>query len=338
MILAHVLCNLKKHLTMEKKKKIILIVIGILLIVSLVALYFVLQSKNNTYTKEPISQESLGTINENISLSKTKIEKSDGILYTVSKTVMLDKVTAFAKTLSPKLIQTINETGSYYEWRNGDDYVIYELEQNTVIFALKQGITWNEASINGYSFTQFVNQYFNKNWTYSNPISEKQPSGETIYYAKRMLEGLNVEMVLNKQSTDYLATKNGKIVYGKILLTEFLKSEEKLPLISSTDLDKYINMEGYPKEIYPEYGPIQNTILSSVDYKSEDFEKIIKTLSDCKSTSFSIVYLYKSLEQGSMTPVYKLELQCNIEYKDIQYTIPAIGYVNAIDPQYVSTE
>jgi hypothetical protein len=323
---------------MDRKKKITLIVIiGIFVIALIVALYFVFKAQTNPYPKETISQESLNSTTEPITLGDTTIAASDGYLYTVSKTVMLEKVTAFAKSISPKSIQTINESGSYYEWQYGDDYIIYELDQNTVIFAVKQGITWNEASINGYSFTQFVSNYFNKSWNYSVPTSDKQPTGETIYYTKRVIEGIPVEMVLNNQSTDYIATKNGKIVYGKILLSEFVKAGEKLPLISSSDLDKYINLESYPKEIYPEYGPIQNTILSAVDNKSDDFDNIVKTLANCKSSSSSIIYLYKSLNQGNLTPVYKLDLQCEITYKDTVYTIPAVGYVNAIDPQYVSS-
>lgn len=324
---------------MEKRKKIILIIaIGVFVIALAVALYFVFKSQTNPYPKEVITQDSLNSTNEAIALGDTNIEASDGYLYTVSKTVMLEKVAAFVRSINPKAVQTIDETGSYYEWRYGDDYVIYELEQNTVIFSVKQGITWNEASINGYSFSQFVNTYFGKSWTYSTPVSEKQPTGETIYYAKRMIEGLNIEMVLNKQSTDYLATKNGNIVYGKVLVSEFAKVEGKLPLISSSDLDKYVNLESYPKEIYPEYGSIQNTILSVVDYKSEDFDKIIKTLANCKSTSSSIIYLYKSLNQGNLTPVYKLDMQCELTYEKTIYTISAIGYVNAIDPKYVSSE
>ncbi|MBU1120030.1 hypothetical protein KKA50_02455, partial [Patescibacteria group bacterium] len=102
-------------------------------------------------------------------------------------------------------------------------------------------------------------------------------------------------------------------------------------------LDKYVNLSSYPKEIYPNYGPLQTTILDSVDYKSEDFDNIAKTLSNCKSNSSSIIYLYKSLNQGNLTPVYKLDLQCELTYKDTVYTIPAIGYVNAIDPKYIST-
>jgi len=323
---------------MEKKKKItLLIIIGIFIIALAVALYFVIRAQTNPYPKEPITQESLSSTTQTIALNDTQIEKSDGHMYTISKTVMLDKVESFVQTIDAKLEQTIGEEGSYYEWRDGDNYVIYELEQNTVIFSVKSGIVWDEASINGYSFSQFASKYFQKNWTYSLPVSDKQGTGETIYYAKRTLDNLNLETIFNKQATDYIATKDGKILYGKILLTEFIKSEDSLPLISSSGLAKYINLKGYPKEVYPAVNTIQSSVLSGIDYLTDDFDNIMKTLSNCRSTASSIIYLYKSLDQENLTPVYRLDLQCEIEYKDTQYTIPAIGYVNAIDPEYVST-
>ena len=324
---------------MEKKKRnVILIILGILLIGILILLYFVLRSQNAIYPQKPISQDSLNTTNQPISLNSTKIETSEAYLYTVSNTVMLDKVTTFVQSINPKFKQTANEEGVFYEWDYGEDSVIYELDQDTVIFSIKQGIPWNEVSITNYSFSEFVNKYFGKTWSYSNPDSKKQSEGETIYYAKRVIDGFNVETVLDRQETDYLATKDGKIVYGKILLADLVKSTDKVPLISSADLSKYININGYPKEIYPLYGNIQSTTLSDIDYKSDEFLAITKTLSDCKTTSSSIIYLYKSMDQGNLTPVYKLELQCEIEYKDSKYTIPAIGYVNAIEPKYVSTK
>lgn len=321
----------------KKKKAILIVVIGVFVLALTVALYFVFKSQTNSYPKEAIKQESLNSATETIALGDTKIEASDGYLYTVSKTVMLEEVRAFVKSISPKSISTIEETGIYYEWKYGDDYVIYELDQNTVIFSFEKGITWNEAGINGYSFTQFVKNYFGKNWIYSTPISDKQSKGEIVYYTKRIVEGLDVEMISNRESTDYLAIKDSKIVYGKILLTDFVKVEGKLPLISSADLNTYVNLSSYPKEIHPNYAPIQATVLESVDYKSDDFDKIIKTISNCKSSSSDIIYLYKSLNQGNLTPVYKLDLQCEITYKEVAYTIPAIGYVNAIDPKYIST-
>lgn len=309
----------------------------ILLAMTLIALYFVLRSKNNQYPTEPVSQLSLNSTNEAIALNTTKVEASQGNLYTVSTTTMLSKVEDFVQNISPKFVQVANDEGLYYEWQNGKDSIIYELEQDTIIFNIEKGIAWNEANITGYSFTQFVNTYFGKDWVYSIPVGEKQISGETIYYVKRVLEGINVETNFIQQSTDYLATKNGKIVYGKILLVDFVESKEKVPLISSEDLDRYINLKGYPKEVYPEYESLQKTVLSRIDYKTEDFQSIIDTLSNCKSISASIIYLYKSMDQGNLTPVYKLDLQCEVTYKNTQYTIPAIGYVNAIDPKYVTT-
>jgi len=109
-------------------------------------------------------------------------------------------------------------------------------------------------------------------------------------------------------------------------------------LIATNLLERYINLSTYPKEIYPQYGSTQSTILSEIDYKSEEFEDIANTLSNCKSNSASLVYLYKRMDQGDLTPVYKLDLTCEITYEKTQYDIPAIGYVSAIDPEYISAE
>lgn len=325
---------------MEKKKKIILIIIGIIIVGSLILLYFLLgNSSNNSYPKEPLLQKSLGLTSQKIALGETKIEKSDGALYTVSKVVMLEKVEAFVQAIDSKMQKTAEEKGSYYRWGEGVSYVIYDLADNTVSFYLEKGITWSEADITNYSFAQFVKQYFNKTWDYGIAnIDKKSPIGGTAYYANRKVGDYNVEMVLDHWATDSLVIKDGKIIYGKILLTEFLESENKVPLISSTQLNEYINYSSYPKEIYPSFMSVQTTVLAGIDYKSDEFIDIIKTQSNCKSSSSSIVYLYKSLGQVNLTPVYKLDLQCEITYKKTQYAISAVGYVNAIDPEYVSTE
>jgi len=323
---------------MEKKQKIILFtVIGLLIIGLGITIYFVIKSESSPYPKDPIVQNSLSSTDQSVALKDTNIEKSDGYLYTISQTVMLEEVKRFVSTTNSQLVQTIDETGSFYEWQKDSDYVIYELDQNTVIFSIAKGIAWNEASINGYSFTQFTNNYFGKNWQYATPESEKQATGETIYYSKRELSGKNIEMVQNHEETDYLAIKGGKIIYGKILLTEFNRVNTKLPLINSSDLNEYINLAGYPKDIYPDYSPIQKTILSDIDYKSDEFENITETLKNCQSSDYSIIYLYKSFNQLNLTPVYKLDLLCEVKYQNTMYSIPAIGYVNAIDPKYVST-
>jgi hypothetical protein len=324
---------------MDKKKRTIwLVIIGISIIGLLVALYFVLREQNNPYVKDPISQNSLSFENKKIVLNNIEVEESDGVLYEVSSKVILDKVETFVQRVDSKLQQIKKEEGSYYEWANGTSYVIYDLVDNTVSFNIEKGITWDEVNITEYSFAQFAKEYFDKDWTYTISTSEKMSDGGTVSYASRKVGDFKVATILKNQSTDYLVIKNGKITYGKFLVTEFIEAEKKVPLISATDLKIYINASGYPKEIHPEFGTIQTTILTEIDYKGDEFESVVKTLANCKSTSLNIVYLYKSLDQGNLTPVYKLDLQCELTYKDVVYTIPAIGYVNAINPEYVSTK
>lgn len=321
----------------KKKKNILLVIIGVFIVALVLTLYFVIKAQNNPYIKEAIPQESLGLERRAIVLSNTEIESSDGVLYTVSSSVVLDKVEAFVLSLDSKLKQTEIIEGSYYEWMNGDNYVIYDLGDNSLTFGIKEGMVWNEADITNYSFAQFVERYFDKLWEYTISASKKMAGGETVYFANRGLGDYKIEMISDYQSTDYLTMKNGKIVYGKFLLTEFIEETKKAPLIDSSNLSKYINATGYPKEIHPDFGSVRNTILSEIDYKDDEFETVIDTLTNCKSASASIVYLFKSLTQDYLTPVYKLDLQCEITYKDTMYTIPAVGYVNAIDPKYVST-
>jgi len=337
--LVYVIHNLRKIHSMDKKKKtILLIVIGLFLIALIIALYFVIRAQTNSYVKDPITQESLSRENKKISLGNINIEKSDGILYTIENKVMLDQVEAFVLRVDSKLQQTEKEEGSYYEWINGNNYVIYDLEDNTVAFGIEKGIAWNEVSLTEYSFVQFAKEYFNKDWAYTISSSKKMNNEEMVFFANREIGDFKIVTILENQATDYLDIKNGKIIYGKFLLTEFISTEKKVPLISSTDLNKYLNVLGYPKEIHPEFGSLRTTILTEIDYKGDEFEKVINTLSNCKSNSSSVVYLYKSFDQDNLTPVYKLDLQCEVEYKKVVHTIPAIGYVNAIDPQFVATE
>lgn len=321
----------------KKKKIIILIIFGVLLLGTAIAVLFVLRSKNNTYPSKPITQSSLSSSTQIIALGNTKVESTDAYLYTVSSTVYLDKVKAFVSSANSKLTQSTADAGSYYSWVYGSDSVIYELEQNTLIFNIANGISWSEASLTNYSFEQFVYKYFGQSNKYVLTNTQKMSTGETIYYANRVLDNTNVEMILDKQETDYLAMKNGKIVYGKLLLADIKKGENTVPLLSETELNKYLNVNGYPKEVYPQYGSIQSTVLSGIDYKSDDFFTVADTLTDCTSDTAKVVYLYKSMDQGNLTPVYKLDMQCEITYNKTQYSVPAIGYVNAVNPDYISS-
>lgn len=323
---------------MNKKRKTILIISFTLLFVGVcVGVYFLLTIPPKTYPKDPVKQTSLYTTSQKIDFSNKDLESTDYPLLGVSNTVILEDVGKFAIQLDPKMKQTSSVVGKFYKWENKENYVIYELEQNTVLFSLSNGITWNEADISSYTFKSFLKQYFGKDWEYKVSLNQKDYDGFTVYYANRLFKNHLIQTNQFNGETDYLAFKNGKIMHGKILVTEFFNTEKTLPLLNARNLQKYINLDNYPKEIYPNYSTLADSVLKEISYLSDDFEKVANSVDNCAGETVEIVYLYKNFSQETLTPVYKISLQCEVTYKNTKYTIPAIGYVNAVDPKYIST-
>lgn len=322
---------------MNKKTKTILIVSFSLLFVGIcIGVYFLIFTSPKSYPESPIKQTSLYTNPQEIDVKNIEVESKDYPLFAVSNKVNLESVEKFAMTLDPQMKKTSSVEGKFYKWENKGNYVLYELGQNTVLFNVANGIVWNEADISSVTFKTFFKQYFEKDWDFELLFSEKTVDGFTVYYAKRLFQNYQIETSEYKGQTDYLGFREGKIIYGKILLTEFSDTKQILPLLNSKDLDKYINIRKYPKEIYPNYSTLQTTLLSKVDYLTEDFLDITKTMKTCIGDSLVVTYLYKNFDQEYLTPVYKIDLQCEITYKDTKYNIPAVGYVSAVDPEYIS--
>ncbi len=336
-VASHVILVHVNKIRMNKKTKTILIISFILLFVGVCAGIFLLVTRPpKTYPKEPINQESLQYTSQKINLTTEYLNSKDYPLYGVSSTVMLKEVESFVSQAGSNLKKVTAQEGIYYEWSLKNDSVIYRLNQNSVMFSFEKGISWDEADISAYTFKAFAKKYFGKDWEYKLSQNEILPNGKTIYYANRMLGESMIETNEYRQETDYLIFESGKISEGKILLTEFFDTEKTLPSLNSRNLIKYINLENYPKEIYPNYSTLADSVLKEVNYLSDDFEKVTDSISSCAGDAVEVVYLYKNFNQESLTPVYKISLQCEVTYKDTKYTIPAIGYVNAVEPKYIS--
>jgi len=321
---------------LNKKNILILVIIIVVVIVISLVIYFFTKGENK-YPDQPIEQKSLTSSDLNIGVNKF-VEPKDSkyFLWTVSNSVKLNSVQKMVQSLSSNFELVDSEEGVYYNWKNGTDEILYDTLKNYLLFNHSEGILMDEAEINANVFSKFVKNFFDVDWQYNVFKNEKGSNGETIYYAKRILEeNINIEVREHNQQTDYLAMKNGKIIYGKLLLTEFEKTDIQLPLITSQQLIQYINADEYPKEIYPQLNALRDSLLKEIDYLSEDLEEVLNTLKNCESTSSDLIYYYKSFDQKYLTPVYKLDALCEVSYEDEVYSIPAIAYVNAIDPQYV---
>lgn len=322
---------------MNKKTKTTLLIAFSLIFVGIcIGVYFLIFSKPKSYPDAPVEQTSLYTSTQDITLKNVEVGSTDYPLFGVSNSVVLEDIEKFVLQIDPKMKKTSSVEGKYYKWDNKESYVIYELEQNTVLFNISNGIAWNEADISSYTFKTFFKQYFGKEWEFELSLSDKDYDGFTVYYANRLFQGYSVQTNEFKGQTDYLAFKNGKIMHGKILLTEFFDTKKMLPLLSSKNLEQYINLDSYPKEIYPNYSTLKETVLDEVSYLTDDFVNVTKTLSNCTGDSLDVIYLYKNFKQEFLIPVYRIDLQCEVTYKETKYTIPATGYVNAVDPEYIA--
>lgn len=321
---------------MKIEKKYIIIGVVAISLIGVVVLAILFSQKQLKYPSEPLNQQSLSRDTKSISLSSTQIpDAGDFQLFQISSDTKYSAVNDFAKIFDLRL--SSSEDGEYYNWSSNNGLVMYDLSKNIFVFEIKNGIEWGEAELSETSFNRFLKTYFGEDWKYEITGSEKRSGGETVYFANRYINDKNiVEVREHNQQTDMLTLKDGKIVSGKLLLTIFTPMDYKVPLVSSDVLRVSIQDSKYPKEIYPQFSSLQDNILKEVNYLSSDFDEVMESLENCSSKESSVVYYYKSFDQLLLTPVYKLDLQCDVTYDKILYSVPAVAYVNAIDSQYLS--
>ena len=326
---------------LNKKQIFILVTLGLLLILFIVLFICFFDSNKNRYPSEPIAQNSLGN-NSELNIDIGNIENSKDTeykLFEVSNKIELEKIEKIISELDSSLELVNSKEGEYYYWNNSGSstYFQYSILTNTLTFSIEKGINWDEAELTGNSFDIFMNEYFDKDWDYelTNTLSFNDTS--TIFYAKRKIyEKLLIETGEIYNETDYLMLENGKIVAGRLLLTTFTDTQEYVPIVNLETLKTFINSEAYPKSVY--FNPSKTAEILSIEdqYLNEDIINIQNDINNCNASEIDLVYLYKSFEQQYLTPVYKIALDCNVEYNDETYSVPATSFVNAIEPNYIS--
>lgn len=327
--------NLKKN-----KKAIIILAIFIVLFIVLGIVLIVSNNKKkgNTLT-EPIKQEVLNTTStKKVVVNTATVEKKEKVfnLWSVSNQVKLDDVKSIATRANLK--QGLSKEASFYNWGGDTRQINYNVITN-VLFVLGDGILTldNLSEVNDSTFKELVKQYFGYEWEYDMFHSDKLVSGETVYYARRYLfDDVRIEIEGHNQQTDYIAVKDGKIVYAKLLLAEFVDSNILLPIISYGELASYINQPKYPKSMHIKRDMFNNDpVFEAMEYVPAEYEAFNNSVDNCKSDKISLVYLYKNMNQENLTPVYKIESICEATYKNKSYRVPAVVYANAINPNYV---
>jgi hypothetical protein len=329
---------------MKKHNKIIILIVVITLVVIIgTVLYLKLSSeKNNKYPEKPITQSVLG-MEEDYTINLEGIENyttTDYKYWEISQKISKEDIEQMIADINPEIELTDMIEGEYYYWSDDSgNYFQYSLLKNILTFSLKEGIQWEEMELSQDSFTIFVKRYFNKNWEYKFNSKKNYPDNLTLYYANRLLpNGLIIETTELYKETDYLSMKDGKIFSGRILLTEFVDSQKYVPILDLQNLSEYINSPKYPKSIYFNPGKIASALSIENEYLNEEISEIREEITNCNAVQNQTVYLYQSFEQKLLTPVFRLDLECSVEYENETYSVPGTAYVNAINPEYVTID
>jgi len=325
---------------LNKKQIIILIILTTVVTVSIILVVYLIKNQN-TYTSEPIVQESLGTGRE-LSIDLENIEDEDVKdfkLWELSAKVEIENIENMALEIDSTLGLTDSEEGVYYYWSSADtdNYFQYTLLNNVLNFYIEDGIKWNEVELTGNSFSNFISKYFDKDWNYELTDTLNFTDGSVVFYAERKIyNDIPIETSELYNETDHLTLEDGRITSGRILLTTFTDTEQYLPVLKVNVLSDYIDLSEYPKSIYFNSAEIASVLSITDEYLNDEILKLQEEITDCRATSGKIVYLYKSFEQKYLTPVYRLDLECTADYEDDTYYISAVAFVSAVDPDYIS--
>ncbi len=325
----------------ERKKKILIIAIIFIVFITGLVIFLLTRGKDSEKLDTEINQGALRkTASRNIDIDKKVKFPIDRIYYIweVSDKLSLEKLKNLVSSIGFSLEQS--SSGHFYRWTKGDSAIFYELNGNTVMFMGDDILSVdNMDNPPEEILSKVVKKYFGKEWKYKVTHTEKRTKGEIVYFANRYLEGENIIEISDVDSdTDYIALKDNKIVYAKLLLTDFINTGKKTELIEHKEFSANINSRNYPGQFYAKIGSLSLDIQEEMRNDREMYTKFYDHIGNCRGEKISIVYLYKHLEQEVLTPVYRVDAQCDSMYKEEKILIPAVFYLNAIDLEYIKTE
>lgn len=312
----------------------VLIVFSILFVVVLVL--FIKAQIGKNYPEEPVPIESLGTTTQTVDLSDINKENKyeDVPLFKVEKKTHIALVEDFILETKLSLKKTEIEKDIYVEWKDENNIVTYNSITGIFEFKLNEGLSIERSTE---SFKEIFSKYFEKEYEFVVNREQRNNYGGVTYYASRVLDEIPVEKGFSYEYSDMLIfDEKGELIAGRLLLGEVTKLEILIPLIKDSVLNQYVNSPKYPKEVYIDTSVLQDTL--QLSYLSDEWEDIEKSASDCKGSEKTVIYLLKGTDQEYLLPVYKLDATCSVIYKENSYSVPATFYINAVDPDYITTE
>jgi hypothetical protein len=317
------------------KKTAIVILLVFVSLLSILLLFVFIQMNSKNYPEEPLLMKSMGSSDKNLDISGLKREnkvKEIPVFYIEPK-IQIDLVEKMIDEMGLSLNRNVIVENMYIEWSDEDNSFTYNALLGTVSFELTRRITLERGEK---AFTNIFKRYLGKDYTFNLVKENRFPDGSTVYYASRIVEeDLPIEFAAAYEYSDFLIfNQGGYLQAGQLLLINIDKYDLYLPLISQSDLEKYVNTRIYPKDHVVDTSILGDTL--DLDYIADEWSEIEDSIFDCKAIDQTLILLFSNTDQGYLLPAFKVSSTCKTIYEDNEYSVPAIFYLNAADPSYIT--
>ncbi len=320
---------------MIKIKKKTLLIVSLLIVVVILTLISIFLLKKNSeakYPTQPVKFTSLSQSKMDIDIEKlNNLEVKDIPLFSNEPSSGENLVKEIISQMGISFLDKDIEGIDPKVWDNGKDVFRYYGVTDTLLFQLRNGINVEETDN---ILEEFFNRYLDVSYNFEIVEERTTPNGGVKIYGRRLVEEIPVEIGFGDEYSDYLEfNKSGYLIGGQILLTNFINENVYLPTISEKYLKEVINKDVYPKEVYLNTSVLTQSI--DLNYLDDAWGEIENSADNCKANEQEIVFIYKNTKQKYLIPIYKIFGECEVEYKEVVYSVPSSFYVLAADPEYI---
>lgn len=316
------------------KKTAILITVGFTSLIVLITVGIIYLSGRKKYPEEPLLAQNLGTSEVGIDISEMKRDTdiTDVPVYSVKPNLHISEVEDMINQVGLSLERNDIVKDSYIEWRDDENLFTYDSVLDTLTFQISRSISV-ERGIGG--FSDIFSRYFDVEYEFTLVQEKKNADGGITYYASRVIGDIPIQFGSKYEYSDILKfDKEGNLESGSLLLAEIQEYDYYLPLITQKELTEFVNLNEYPKEYHLDTGVLMDML--EINYLDDQWGEIEESVSDCNGGDSDLVFLFKNSNQGALLPVFKISSICKVYKSNLEYSVPAIFYVNAVNPKYVT--
>ncbi|MDD3474709.1 MAG: hypothetical protein PHP08_02295 [Candidatus Dojkabacteria bacterium] len=315
---------------MDNKKKKKVLIIGIFLfiaiIVAVILIFLNLESEEKTVNVNIIRDLTTDTEDYNFQIEDIQIEETKSPIYICED----NEIPSYIDTLAD-IINTDLE-------RSDNGVLVFWSDENSNVLTYDINTTFLDIDLTNYpkaiyitSIENFLNDFLDPSIKYENMNIENIGENQ-IYTGNRYINGK--EIITGFGVSDYYYIKGGYLSTARVLLARIYATDFMTKLISdNTLLENYLSNSKYPKSMV-----IDTAKLYTLDLQNyEDFTATI-SYDSCSINQLNPKLYFSLCNKEYIYDVYAISGTCDVEYDGASVTVPFRGFINAVDPAYVTVE